>query len=71
VVGVERHPGPVGPVVDEAVGVEAGDHLVGEPGEQVGAGQGARVCGVEVAREVVHQHQAAPLGGFGDGGLPR
>ena len=69
-VGVERHPRAVGPVVDEAVGVEAGDHLVREPGQQVGAGQRAGVRGVEVAREVVHQHQAGSLGGFADGGLP-
>jgi hypothetical protein len=29
------------------------------------------VRGVEVAREVVHQHQARALGRFTDGGLPR
>ena len=42
----------------------------GEAGQQVRAGQGAGVGGVEVAGQVVHQHQAGALGRVADGGLP-
>ena len=68
-VAAEGHPWSVRPVVDQAVGVEAREHLVRQVGEQVRAGQRTGMGGVEVPGQVVHEHEAAALAGFADGGL--
>ena len=57
------------PVVDEAVGIEAGDHLVGERGQEVRSGQRARVRRVELAGQVVDEDQTAPFVVPADRGL--
>jgi hypothetical protein len=58
----EGDPRPVRPVVDQAVDVEPGDHLVRQAGQQVGAGECAGRRGVELPGQVVHEHQATARG---------